>query len=273
MNQNTVLIEINQICNLSCEYCFYHDHGRNKEQMTLKVFSEVLQNKPKQIYITGGEPFLNPNIIQMIKLATSQNIKCSIFTNGIFMLKILDVTDPKDIFENTDRIIISFDSFEDDYTVRTVNNNSILKAIDKVLEYNSYLLEVKICLNTYNIKFFKKTVESLIKRGVRFLSINLIHDIASSGKKFDIKNTSEITEVYQVISDYSAYFNQNYVKAHKQYLNQDINNLIKTCKAWEGFNFVNYLGKTYGCPAFMQETKVNKTECVSEKCINLWEMY
>ncbi len=273
MNQDSILIEINQICNLSCEYCFYHDHGRNKKQMTLKVFDKVLQKKPKQIYITGGEPFLNPNIIQMIKLAKSQNIKTSIFTNGIVMLKVLDLTGEKDIFENLNKIIISFDSFENDYNLRSVNNNYILKAIDKVLEYKASLLEVKIGLNLYNVKSFKKTVENLIQRGVNFLSINLIHDINSSSKKFDIKNTSEITEVYEVIDNYSAYFNHNYVKAHKQYLNQDINNLIKTCKAWDGFNFVNYLGKMYGCPACMQETRVNKTECVSEKCINLWEMY
>jgi MoaA/NifB/PqqE/SkfB family radical SAM enzyme len=239
VDQDSILIEVNQICNLNCEYCFYHDHGRYKEQMTLSMFNEVLKNKPKNIFITGGEPFLNPNIIEMIKLAKSKNIKCSIFTNGIILLKLLDTVDPQDIFENLDKIIISFDTFDNGYSLRTINSSSILKAIDKVLEYKSSLLEVKICLNNYNIQLFRKTVETLIERGVNYLSINLVHDIDSSSKKFDIKNTSEITEVYKVIQYYSTYFNQNYVKAHQQYLNKDISNLIKTCKAWDGFNFVN----------------------------------
>jgi len=273
VDQDSILIEVNQICNLNCEYCFYNDHGRYKEQMTLSMFNDVLKNKPKNIFITGGEPFLNPNIIEMIKLAKSKNIKCSIFTNGIILLKLLDTVDPQDIFENLDKIIISFDTFDNGYSLRTINSSSILKAIDKVLEYKSSLLEVKICLNNYNIQLFRKTVETLIERGVNYLSINLVHDIDSSSKKFDIKNTSEITEVYKVIQYYSTYFNQNYVKAHQQYLNKDIFNLIKTCKAWDGFNFVNCLGKTYGCPASMQETRLDKTKCVSEKCINLWEMY
>lgn len=273
MNQESILIEVNQICNLSCEYCFYHDHGRYKDQMTLGTFGKILQNKPKNIFITGGEPFLNPNIIQMLKLAKSKNMKCSIFTNGIVMLRLLDAIDPRDIFENLDKIIISFDSFESNYSLRTTSSSSILKAIDKVLDYRSSLLEVKIGINIYNINLFRNTVETLIERGVEFFSINLIHNIESSSKKFDAKDTPEITEVYQVIEDYSTYFNQNYVEAHKRYLNQDILGLVKTCKAWDGFNFVNCLGKTYGCPASMQETRMDKTKCVSEKCINLWEMY
>jgi len=49
---------------------------------------------------------------------------------------------------------------------------------------------------------------------------------------------------------------------------------VRTCKAWHGFSFVNCDGEEFGCPATMQKAEIqNKMQCLSERCINLWEMY
>jgi len=93
----SISVEASSACNLSCEYCYQKDWEkqikREKGSLSLKLFKELLEylsKLPKKIDINfdmGGEPFLNPNIIDMINCVPSYRGNISITTNGALMSK------------------------------------------------------------------------------------------------------------------------------------------------------------------------------------------
>lgn len=269
--RENLLVEINQICNLSCAYCFYHERERSKRQMSLQLFCSILESHPRKLFITGGEPFLNPDIVGMIYYSDKKGIDCSIFTNGILLPIILK--DNPEILSQVSRFIVSFDSHLKDYKLRG-KSSEVLKAIDKILAFDSRILEVKIGLTKYNISCFSEIVSFLENRGVSQISINLIHNIFGSELDFDIKYANELKDCFSLIKSKKHLFNQRYSKAHQEFIENKFDSLVRTCKAWHGFSFVNCDGEEFGCPATMQKAEIqNKMQCLSERCINLWEMY
>ncbi len=80
------LIRITDICNAHCVHCFTSaDH--QGETMTLEDFRDFVLPRLKQcrvsrVTLTGGEPFLHPNIIDIVKLLSDADISVGICTNA-----------------------------------------------------------------------------------------------------------------------------------------------------------------------------------------------
>ncbi len=270
--KNTLLIEVNQICNLQCTYCFYNDHGRIKEYLNVKMLSHLLSPTIKKVFLTGGEPFLNPDIIEIIHYIKSQGIECTVFCNGIALSRFKE-KEILEIIQSLDRLIISFDSFREDYIFRSISPVPILQIIEKILILDSRVLEIKVGLNNYNIDEFESIIKNLISLGVQNLSINLIHNIENSDKDFEIKDKNKIIKIYDIVDNYIEYFDEQYVAFHRQYIHGQIDQLVSTCAAGKSFFFVNTKGHTFGCPAHLEQVPLDKKECICKECINLWEMY
>ena len=91
----------NDICNLNCKSCnncapiadhnnpFYADF--NKFKKNIQIIKNVCHTKFFEIM--GGEPLLNPNIMDFINYASDvykdTNTKVVLYTNGILMMKFL----------------------------------------------------------------------------------------------------------------------------------------------------------------------------------------
>ena len=79
-------------CNYDCSYCSSDLHDNSSEHLNLEVFNNTIsqllaagkqQNKKVKISLTGGEPFVNPKILEMLASAKEQGIfKISVTTNG-----------------------------------------------------------------------------------------------------------------------------------------------------------------------------------------------
>lgn len=82
-------VEINGGCNYACPMC-PQSSGREKQflrKMPLKLFEKICEELEeagcKDINLQGsGEPLLNRNIDEYVKVALKYNITCSIVTNG-----------------------------------------------------------------------------------------------------------------------------------------------------------------------------------------------
>ena len=94
----SISITTANVCNLKCEFCAISDshHKNNKSFMELEEFklfiSRLNESKwhLKQIVLVGlGEPLLNKNIVDFIKIAKEANIadKIHLVSNGIFLSK------------------------------------------------------------------------------------------------------------------------------------------------------------------------------------------
>lgn len=89
----SVEINVTQVCNLKCIYCFYHSPlARNEckeEHMPLETFKTIIDDLKalgtESVMITGGgEPTAHPQFANMIDFLKSRNMRITVFTNGVF---------------------------------------------------------------------------------------------------------------------------------------------------------------------------------------------
>ena len=84
------LIEVNDACNLTCPVCFAESGQARTEQKSLAEIDSMLETLvesegfPDLVQISGGEPTIHPDIVQILKLAKSKPIRhIMLNTNGI----------------------------------------------------------------------------------------------------------------------------------------------------------------------------------------------
>src|SRR5947209_12372612 len=75
------------LCNLECRHCFIScsPHNRSFGFLTLETVARVLDESVplgvKEYYFTGGEPFLNPDMVPILEL-TLRYGPATVLTNG-----------------------------------------------------------------------------------------------------------------------------------------------------------------------------------------------
>lgn len=80
-------------CNLACPYCHREGTpGDNKEEMSLSKIEKIIDTARglgfKKIKLTGGEPLLREDIIEIIKIIKKNNFEdISLVTNGFLLEK------------------------------------------------------------------------------------------------------------------------------------------------------------------------------------------
>ena len=80
--------EIIQTCPNNCKFCSSNSSPEKQTIITLEQFKRAVMHFIKQggieeISISGGEPFLHPNLFEMVKFCKDNGIRTVIFTSGI----------------------------------------------------------------------------------------------------------------------------------------------------------------------------------------------
>ncbi len=132
-------------CNLKCPECPTGMRNLNREggSMTVSMFGEILKKMGHHLmYITlyfQGEPFLNKDFIEMIRMAKKKKIFVSTSTNGHF----LDGNTSKEIVESgLDRLIISLDGTDQStYEKYRIGGNlmTVIAGIEEIVAWKKKL--------------------------------------------------------------------------------------------------------------------------------------
>lgn len=84
--QKKCLIQLTEKCNLHCEHCFVSANGTGQEMDYSKIreniLPQLLKNNVSKVTLTGGEPFVYADLLNVIKLFLRNNISVSICTNA-----------------------------------------------------------------------------------------------------------------------------------------------------------------------------------------------
>lgn len=119
-------------CNYNCSYCGNELHDNTSQHMNMDVFKNTIDeikrgtDKKIKISFTGGEPFVNPNFVDMLKYARENGVyRCSVTTNGSPPMKIYEKALPYLHY-----VVISY-HFEFAYHEKVINN---IVAINKLIE-------------------------------------------------------------------------------------------------------------------------------------------
>jgi len=91
---NLLVLIVTRRCNMRCEMCIQshaaHKSREEEDRLTLEDYDRILDRiKPLDpiIQITGGEPFLYPDIGELISMAKRKGFFCMINTNGALLAK------------------------------------------------------------------------------------------------------------------------------------------------------------------------------------------
>jgi MoaA/NifB/PqqE/SkfB family radical SAM enzyme len=80
-----ITVELTRLCNLSCPYCYLDKAGGRAELMSPVTLGRILDEfsgPSPVIHLTGGEPFLRPDLDRIISRVKAAGSYCAVSTNG-----------------------------------------------------------------------------------------------------------------------------------------------------------------------------------------------
>ena len=122
-NLETLWINTGTLCNLSCKNCYIESTPTNDRLsfFTLGDFGKLLEEisteqlLTKEIGFTGGEPFLNGDLIAMLYLSLQKGFRVLILTNAMktMLSASKDLLDLKQQYPNHLKIRVSLDHYNE----------------------------------------------------------------------------------------------------------------------------------------------------------------
>jgi len=157
-------ISLTDGCNLSCHYC-KSGEDQNVNQLSTKQLKTIVDALDKlafkKLKFTGGEPLLNPDIVEIVRYTNDkQNIKnIGLTTNGVLLDRYLDVL----ISAGLKRINISLDSLQEDKFLAITKSNDLKRVLNNILSARKKGLIVKV-----NVVLMKGVNDDEIKDFLKF---------------------------------------------------------------------------------------------------------
>ncbi|MEV5413173.1 radical SAM protein [Thermopolyspora sp. NPDC052614] len=85
-DQRKALVQITERCNLHCAHCFVSSGAWGQdmrlEDLTRTVFPRLLRARVRRITLTGGEPFVHPDILEICRVLADLGLPVGICTNA-----------------------------------------------------------------------------------------------------------------------------------------------------------------------------------------------
>ncbi|MCJ0922240.1 radical SAM protein [Mammaliicoccus sciuri] len=260
-------IIITNDCNLHCPHCFSLN---NNEYMSLETFKKVVddlyENDVISIYITGGEPFLHPNIIEMISYIKRYNFYLTIHTNAI---KIDDeiMREVSKLLDENDVIQVSIDGAKNETNkkMRTMTEKDFITLKSNCTNMSNLGINIKIntTVTNHNILELIDIYDLSIAIGAKAISYSSLFDL---GKINSFVKSPKIKDTIENFEDLIKYAHKlNFpVQIVQDPLavscgNKDIVNYIIEKKGEEFLPYyecpagttaieINFDGEVYSCP-------------------------
>lgn len=158
------LIEVNEECNLSCPVCFADSSPAKKTNLSLEQIESMIDTLLKSegesdvLQLSGGEPTIHPQILDILKLAKSKNIRhLMINTNGVRIARDKEFVSELAKLAPGFEIYLQFDSLKKEAleNLRGIDLSTIRrKALENLEEFNistSLVVTVKRGVNDAEI--------------------------------------------------------------------------------------------------------------------------
>jgi len=175
-----VSVEITRQCNLRCPFCYAGAPFEKSENphMPLTLFYKILDDldalEPFSVFIGGGEPFLHPNILEIIEATVSRDYSIMLSSNGTMITENL-VKKIKDIGIDGG-IQVSIDGLRETHDrLRGVPGtwDRAIFAV-KILSQNDIATSVGTIISKENISEIPKLIEIVEEAGATVLHLMLL---------------------------------------------------------------------------------------------------
>lgn len=204
MKFKKIYIEITNICNMNCSFC--PPTNREKTFMEEIFFQEIIdkiKGFTDYIYLhIKGEPFLHPDILNLIDIANKSNLKVNITSNGTILN--YDVLNKN----NLRQINFSLHSFEEDDNEKKERYIYDILNFSKKAQENGKIISLRLW--NLNNNFFDEKNKLTIKLIEDFFQIKIELDsfIRGKGVKLEDKIYLNFEEVFQWPKLSNEYYNE-----------------------------------------------------------------
>lgn len=175
------MVEATKICNLECPYCCLGKSRNSGTHMSIEAFIGVMRFLERwgadYIYFTGGEPFMNPEITEILVEARRTIERISVATNGLLLedrhFKTLASILPE-------YISISFDNI---YACQPKWQKEELRKLDAIARLAEDLVRVRVSVPVFSTEADSKKVEDLsvylLSLGIPSVYLRFIESVPS----------------------------------------------------------------------------------------------
>lgn len=249
--------EITHNCNYGCSYCIFScDKKRVDGELTTEecfhVIDELVNNGFKHLKITGGEPFIRKDLVEILKYA-SKKLIVDVSTNASLIND--EIVDRLNKI-NLKMIHVSLDGNKEEHEAvrgkltyeRTINGLKSLKNSKNKVRIGS-VIHAK---NENNL-------ENLVKDSINIGADEIIFSIMEpvDGQSKSLVKTISNEELIKTIDDIKEKYQSNII-VNYNFGKQPT--FVKKCPAGDKFLYINNMGFVSPCPWVYENNK----NCISK---------
>lgn len=242
-----VLWEITNQCNYNCKYCiFSSNYKKNPNELStkecIKVIDQLYENKFMYIKVTGGEPFLRKDILEILAYMSKKGMHVDISTNGSLIND--NIINSLNTI-NLDMIHISLDG-KDVFTHEMVRGkNTYFKTINglkKMINLKKYKR-----VGTVIYKYNEYDLEEIIKLCINYKVNEIIFSIMEPVGRMKGDNSLYKTREIESLSQELEMLKEKYNEIVINYNWKNKNEMPIVCPALRKFIYINNLGQVSPC--------------------------
>lgn len=273
-----ISIEILQRCPNRCIYCSSHANPQATHIIPFEIIKNVIDDAKslgcKTVCLSGGEPFLHPQILNIISYIAKQQLICYVYTSGIYMKNEVYSSLPNEYIEAirgmVDKVIFNVEAdssaLYDQIMGTDVGGFDMMKKSINDCVSSGLVVETHVVPMQVNFKHLKSIFEMCYQLGVSKVSIlRLVLQgralVNLSLVKLTGEDSREVTKLIKALKE--AY--KGKVRIGLPY--SDSNCRIY-CKAASDKINVRYDGNVYPCEVFKDDLLNAKLGCKPD---NVWK--
>ncbi|MFJ5564860.1 radical SAM protein [Lysinibacillus xylanilyticus] len=161
-------VHVTNKCNLHCTGCYSLNDSRNcvedlGKTEILSVIDQLCDVGIKSVVISGGEPLMNKDIVEILNYAKNEKkLMVTLITNG--MIRKADII--KNLYGKVDVVSVSVDGYSNEHPTFLRDEGIFERVIGTVKIFKEYGLDVSILptihsKNSYRITEYLKLADSL----------------------------------------------------------------------------------------------------------------
>ena len=267
-----ILWEITPYCNMQCKHCLFYENTKvdNQFELTTDQVFKIIDNLSKEkklnaIWLSGGEPLLRKDIVDICKYISSYGIEPSLSTNGILLnpekIKQLSMAGVKYVH-------LSIDGAK----AETHDNlRGVKGSFDKLMKVLDYLngstikAGASFMVTDDSIDEMEDVIKIAKEKGLSVISFYLVAQLGRGAKNFS-QNNNELRKKLQAKIMKIQKDEILHAKSKEEKNNNELKieifradhaedeSVLQECNA-ERFLNITYDGKLGGCPWLMKSDK------------------
>ena len=258
-----ISIEILQRCPNRCIYCSSHSNPQATHLIPFEIIKNVIDDAKslgcKTVCLSGGEPFLHPQILDIISYIAKRQLTCYVYTSGIYKKDEVYSSLPNEYIEAirgmADKVIFNVEAdsstLYDQIMGTDVGGFDMMKQSISDCVSSGLVVETHVVPMQVNFKHLKSIFEMCYQLGVSKVSILRLVLQGRALENLSLvklygEDNREVTKLIKVL-------NEAYKGKVRIGLPYSDSNCRIYCKAASDKINVRYDGNVYPCEVFKDD--------------------